>query len=93
MKSRGHIFRSLLPPVVVLIIAVAAMEIAARMLNEPFMLPRPWAVARVMVDHRDDLAASLWTTTQATLIGFFASALVGIAAAMVLSAWPLARRA
>ena len=44
MKTRGDIFRSLLPPVVVLILAVAAMEIAARMLNEPFLLPRPGAV-------------------------------------------------
>ncbi|HEX4052774.1 MAG TPA: ABC transporter permease [Tepidisphaeraceae bacterium] len=93
MKTRGNIFRSLLPPVVVLILAVAAMEIAARMLNEPFLLPRPGAVALAMVDHRMDLAASLWTTTQATLIGFFASAVAGVAVAMILAAWPLARRA
>jgi NitT/TauT family transport system permease protein len=93
MNRRGTILQTVAPPVIVLIIAVVAMEIAAQMLNEPFLLPRPTAVARVMVDHRADLAASLWTTTQATLIGFFASAILGVAVAMLLAAWPLARRA
>jgi NitT/TauT family transport system permease protein len=93
MKARHGIFGLLLPPLLVLIGAVIAMEIAARMLNEPFMLPRPGAVLRVMVDQRAQLAASLWTTAEAALIGFFSSAVAGIALAMVLSASSLARRA
>ncbi len=93
MKSARRILGSLLPPILVLIGAVIAMDIAARMLNEPYMLPRPQAVLKVMVDRRADLAASLWTTAEAALIGFFASAVTGAALAMALSASPLARRA
>lgn len=93
MKPQRNIFGSILPPAAVFIVAVAAMDIAARMLDEPFLLPRPGAVAQVMVDRRGELAASLWTTTQATLIGFFASAVAGVAVAMILAAWPLGRRA
>jgi NitT/TauT family transport system permease protein len=93
MKSRNGITSLVLPHVLVLIGAVILMDIGARMLNEPFMLPRPGAVMRVMVDHRAELAASLWTTAEAALIGFFAGAILGAAVAMILSASPVARRA
>jgi NitT/TauT family transport system permease protein len=93
MKRRRMILGSLLPPLAVLIIAALAMDIAARMLDKPFLLPRPGAVMRVMVDRRVELAASLWTTAESALIGFFASAVSGAALAMILSAWPMARRA
>jgi NitT/TauT family transport system permease protein len=69
------------------------MEWFARYLDEPFLLPTPTAIAKVMVDRSGELLASLWTTTQATLLGFFASAVLGVAAAIVLSASSLVRRA
>ena len=70
MKGRHGIIREILPPVLVLVGAVILMDIGARMLNEPFMLPRPGAVMRVMVDRRAELAASLWTTAEAARLGF-----------------------
>ena len=93
MKQRRNIFASLWPPAVVLIAVVIAMDIAARMLDEPFLLPTPIAVLRVMVERRTDLFASLLTTAEAALIGFFASAVAGMLIAMILSASSLVRRA
>lgn len=93
MKRGPSIFAQIWPPIVVLMVAVLALQIAAAILNEPFLLPRPAAVARVMIQRSDQLAASLWTTAEAALIGFFASAIAGVGIGMVLSASPLVRRA
>ena len=93
MKARRTIFSALWPPAIVLAAAILAMHVAANLLNEPFLLPRPSAVAKVMFDRRDELVASLWTTAEAALIGFCASGCGGIAVGMILSASPLVRRA
>ena len=93
MKSNRSIFSSVWPPVLVLALAVLALQIAASILDQPFLLPRPISVLRVMVDRGPSLAASLWTTAQAAPIGFFASAVIGIAFGMILSASALVRRA
>jgi NitT/TauT family transport system permease protein len=93
MKDRG-ILRQILPPVVVLIAATVATEAWVRLFHVPmFLFPRPSAVLRFMANHPTDLLVSLWTTTQAALIGFFASLVVGMVAAVALSGWPLIRRA
>ena len=76
-----------------LIAAIVALHVWAGILNKPFLLPTPGAVARITIDRRGDLLASLWTTTEAALIGFLASALGGIAAGVALSASSLVRRA
>lgn len=93
MKPRRSIFATLWPPSLVFVAAIIVMDIWARMLNEPFLLPTPRSVVRIMIDRREDLLASLWTTTEAALIGFFASAVIGVAAGMILSASSLVRRA
>jgi NitT/TauT family transport system permease protein len=85
---------TVLPPVVVLILATAGLELAVRIFQiQPFLLPAPSRVAGALWKYRDELAISLWTTAQAALIGFVASAVFGILLAIPLSAWPLARRA
>jgi NitT/TauT family transport system permease protein len=93
MKARRTIFASLWPPAIVFVAAVLAMHLAASWLKEPFLLPHPSAVAKVMFDRRDELLASLWTTAEAALIGFCASVGVGVAMGMILSASSLVRRA
>jgi NitT/TauT family transport system permease protein len=93
MKRPRSIFASLWPPIVVLIAAIVIVEIWASLLNKPFLLPTPGAVARVTVDRHAELLASLWTTTEAALIGFLGSAVCGIAVGMLLAASPLIRRA
>ena len=93
MKSRRSIFRAVWPPLVVFIVAVIALHFAAAMLNEPFLLPKPSEVADALIERRGDLLASLWTTTESALIGFFGSAVAGIAIGVILSASSLVRRA
>lgn len=93
MKSRPTLFRSLWPPIVVLIIAIAGMYLAAKIVNAPYLLPRPDAVVRVIIKRRTTLLASLWTTTEASLIGFASSAIAGVAFGMILSASSIIRRA
>ena len=93
MKPTRTAFASLWPPALVLIAAIVALHVWAGILNKPFLLPTPGAVARITIDRRGDLLASLWTTTEAALIGFLASALGGIAAGVALSASSLVRRA
>lgn len=84
----------LLPPVVVFVAAAAALEAFVRLREVPiYLLPRPTQVWRSLVTERAAYAAALWTTTQAALIGFAASAVAGALAAVVLSASRLVRRA
>jgi NitT/TauT family transport system permease protein len=78
---------------VVLIAAIFVLELAAKMLNKPFLLPTPGGVAHVIVARRSDLLASLWTTAEAALIGFAFSSVGGVAIGIVLSASGLVRRA
>jgi NitT/TauT family transport system permease protein len=93
MKLRNSLFASLWPPLLVFIVAVVVMHVIAGALNQPFLLPRPSAVLRVIVDRHADLLASLWTTAQAALIGFFASMVAGAALGMLLAASPVICRA
>jgi NitT/TauT family transport system permease protein len=93
MKRKGNLLSAVWPPLVVLAAVVLAMDIWARALAEPFLLPTPGAVVSVIVHKPRELLASLWTTTQSALIGFGASAIVGVLLAMALSASSLIRRA
>lgn len=90
----GKFLANVLPPVVVLIVVTAAAEGIIRALSVPmFLLPRPSTVLRYMAEHPADLLASLGTTAQAALIGFSASALIGIVLAIGLSVSAVTRRA
>jgi NitT/TauT family transport system permease protein len=83
-----------LPPLVVLVGAALLLEAYVRLRDVPvYLLPRPSAVLATLLNERADLLGSLWTTTQAALIGFAASAFLGVAAAVLLSASGLVRRA
>lgn len=93
MKSSRGIFASIWPPIAVLIAGIIILDLWAGALNKPYLLPSAGAVARVTIDRGGDLAASLWTTTKSALIGFFCSAIIGVAAGMALSASSLVRRA
>jgi NitT/TauT family transport system permease protein len=83
-----------LPPLIVLIAAALALEWYVRIRHTPaFIMPAPSAVLRTLVDRRLQLLSSLWTTAEAALIGFGASIVVGILAAIGLAASPWVRRA
>jgi NitT/TauT family transport system permease protein len=93
MGRRG-IFWTFWPPAVVLIAGILLWEIVVRALQiQPFLLPPPTRVWAALWKPDADWGDSLWTTAQAALIGFFASTIIGIALAIILAAWPLARRA
>lgn len=86
--------RNILPPVVVLIATMLLAEAIVKMFDIPgYLLPAPSKVLRVFSDQPRDLLGSLWTTTKAALIGFAASAIVGIVIALLLSTSRLVQRA
>ena len=70
------------------------LEAYVRLRDVPmFLLPPPSAVLRTLARDRSHLLAALWTTALAAGIGFAASTVTGILAAVALSASPLVRRA
>jgi NitT/TauT family transport system permease protein len=75
-----------LPPLVAAIVGLALWEGAARALAIPaYLLPPPSAIATAAVTDTGALAGACITTGFASLVGFAASALVGVAAAVVLA--------
>jgi NitT/TauT family transport system permease protein len=85
---------SVWPPVLVFVVGGAALEAVVRIFHiDPYILPRPTAVAEAMVRRRNELLASLCSTATAALAGFFLSTAVGMIVAIVLSASRLIRRA
>jgi NitT/TauT family transport system permease protein len=93
MSRRHSIVDALWPPVVVFIAAIVLLQLIAEMIAKPYLLPMPKAVVQVIADRHADLLASLWTTAEASLIGFACSAVVGVEIGMILSASGLVRRA
>jgi NitT/TauT family transport system permease protein len=94
MNGKRNIFSAAWPPLLVFLAATALAEVLVRLFQVPiFLLPPPSAVLRFIADHPADLLTSLSITAEAALIGFFASALVGILLAIALSASNLVRRA
>jgi NitT/TauT family transport system permease protein len=86
--------RAVLPPVIVFIVAIAAMQLAVRIFKiSKFNLPPPTDVWRAMKVKRLDLLACTWSTAKAALIGFGLSAFLGVAAAVALSASRMIQRA
>ena len=97
MSSRTALRRfavSFGPPVVVLIAGMLLVELYVRWANTPiYLVPRPSKVLLTLNHERVYLLAALWTTTKAALVGFGASALSGVAIAIVLASSVWVRRA
>ncbi len=92
--KKGRFVAAVTPPLIVFVGVVLVIQILVRVLHiEPFLLPAPSDIGLALWTYRWDLLASLWTTAQAALIGFVASAILGVAAAILLSSSPLIRRA
>lgn len=94
--------RHSLPPLLLLAIAIFALDLAARHYNKPYLLPRPIAIYRVFVpaetdpvllqdakDLRHNLLHAFLGTTKGALLGFALSAASGfvLAAALASSVW------
>lgn len=75
-----------LPPLLVLIVGVVAMEKGWDYFKvKTFLVPRPMAIYDCIVANRTALMESTWETAKPALIGFGASAAVGILAAIILA--------
>jgi NitT/TauT family transport system permease protein len=87
-------FAQVLPPVIVLIIVAALLEIYVRWRHVPiYLLPAPSAVLASLHNDASELYPALGWTAAAALIGFAGSVLLGILIATALSASRLVRRA
>jgi NitT/TauT family transport system permease protein len=83
-----------LPPVAIFLLLTAAAELYIRLAEVPqYLLPAPSAVWAAAREGRELLLSALWQTTLATLIGFAASAVSGVAVAMLLSSARIIRNA
>ncbi len=90
----GRLLKKFVPPLLVLGGVVVGLEFFIQAAAIPqWELPLPTAVFRSVVRDYSELIPALWTTTSAALIGFAASAVVGIAVAVVLSSSVWVRRA
>lgn len=86
IRILGRRSAAIVLPIVTFIIVIALWEAVVALFNIPvWEVPSPLKVAQVAVQRTDVLAAATWTTTKAALIGFAASAIVGIACGMILS--------
>jgi NitT/TauT family transport system permease protein len=86
--------RSVLPPLVTLAVVLLAWDLSVRLgLVAPFLLPPPLAVAASLADDWPELSRAAGNTAAASLGGFAMSAVLGVAAAVVLASSVWARRA
>ncbi len=84
----------ILPPLVVFGLIVAGLEYIVTARSIPsYELPKPSEVWQTLIEDRVDLTAALWTTAKASLMGFGASIVVGILAAVALAGSRWIRRA
>jgi NitT/TauT family transport system permease protein len=84
----------LLPPLLTLIGLVLLWQLVVKAADLPrWQVPAPSDVAAAFRDHGPTLRAATFTTAQAALLGFAASAIVGIAVGIALSATRLIERA
>jgi NitT/TauT family transport system permease protein len=83
-----------LPPVIVFVAVTAVAELYVRAAHPPrYMFQPPSAVWQAFADHPGELLGNLWTTALAALVGFLASAVLGVVAAVVLTTSACVRRA
>jgi NitT/TauT family transport system permease protein len=88
------VIAKVLPPFVVFIAVAVALQVYVKAAHVPkYKMAAPTDVWHTLISERTDLTSALWTTTQATLIGFVASTIIGILIAIALAASPIVRRA
>lgn len=86
--------RHIFPPVLVFTVVAIGLQLAIEWFQIPrYELPLPTDIWRALIEDRSELASALWTTTQASLIGFGASVFFGISAGVLLSSSIWVRRA
>lgn len=89
-----YFFTRTLPPVIAFALLCGAWEAFVRIRHiQPFILPAPSGIFIKLIKDRAELLSALWISAEATLIGFAASAIVGISLAVVMSASTPLRRA
>jgi NitT/TauT family transport system permease protein len=94
MSSSRGLTSVALPPLVAAILGLAAWEGAARALAIPaYLLPPPSAVASAALGDAPALAGACLTTGIASVVGFLASALLGVTIAVGLSSSRIVERA
>jgi NitT/TauT family transport system permease protein len=78
---------ALWPPVLALVAVLAVWEVVVRLVQpRKFVFCGPWDVAGAMWQYRAELVSASWTTLVAVLLGFTASALLGVLAGVLLAA-------
>lgn len=86
--------RSVAPPVVLLTLLVGAWEAWIRLGGvDPAVFPAPSRVGTALLDQLGTLIGHVGTTMAETAIGLVIGAVLGLAVAIVVAGWPLARRA
>jgi ABC-type nitrate/sulfonate/bicarbonate transport system permease component len=82
------------PPVALLALAIAGWEIAVRIDGTPaWLLPRPSAIARAMIDDRGLLAHHTWITLREVIVGLAVAVVAGVGVAIAIDASRIVERA
>jgi NitT/TauT family transport system permease protein len=93
-RGRSGVLERAAPPVLALVILLAAWELCARVLEVPaYLLPPPSAIVLAAKANAVTLAEGALTTARAALTGFVLSAILGVLAAIVLTSSRLIERA
>ncbi|HBN79062.1 MAG TPA: hypothetical protein DD473_25255 [Planctomycetaceae bacterium] len=75
--------KSMLPPLLFLVIFIALWELLIRIGGiGPYLLPTPWAVFQVLFDRSEDLSSAAGITFLSAVTGFLASIFVGLTVAV-----------
>jgi putative hydroxymethylpyrimidine transport system permease protein len=78
----------------VVLALLGAWELVVRLgAVDPLLLPPPSDVAKALWTDRGDLAGDLGVTTREVLVGLLVAVAAGVAIALAMHLWPLARRA
>jgi NitT/TauT family transport system permease protein len=94
MTTGRRLARTILPPLLTLVLTTLAAEVLIRVLHvSSLVLPRPSEVAVAAWMERATLGPALAGTTGAVALGLFLSAVVGLVIAVVLSASRWVQRA
>jgi NitT/TauT family transport system permease protein len=93
-RVRGLV-AAIAPPIASAIVVVSVMELVARAFfrTEQYLLPPPSAIARAAIAERSLLVAATIETAETAILGFVASAIFGVGAAIAMSRSRLAERA
>jgi ABC-type nitrate/sulfonate/bicarbonate transport system permease component len=89
-----NVLRRTAPPVVLVVVLVAAWEGLVRAFSiAPYKLPAPARVGRALLDQRSQLFTDLRATLTSAVLGLLLGVAVGVAVAVPVAVLPLLRRA